>query len=170
MNATQEQWLPVVGFEGLYEISDWGRVKSVERKVWFVNRWGQDTQRIVPERIRELSVNPNGGHLELTLHREGKRRHRFVHQLVLDAFVGPYPDGLDQVRHLDGDPTNNRLDNLRYGTAAENVADMLRHGTQRNQRKTHCVRGHAFDDQNTYFRPDKGRDCKRCWQERRATA
>ena len=163
---TTETWKPIPGYEGLYEVSDHGRVKSVTRKVWFVNRWGQETQRIVPERARAQQPHPNGGHLYLTLHKKGKRKHWFVHVLVLMAFVGPRPKGRDEVRHLDGDPTNNHLDNLRWGTHQENVDDMTRHRTHRNARKTHCKHGHEFTPSNTYMRPDGNRDCKACAKSR----
>lgn len=163
--ATCEEWRPIPGYEGLYEVSDQGRVKSVERRVPFVNRWGQEITRRVPECIREVSVHPNGGHLYLTLHNR-KRRQHFVHNLVLLAFVGPRPDDKPETRHLDGDPTNNRLENLRYGTSKENADDQRAHGTHRNARKDHCKNGHPFDAENTYARPDgKGRSCLACMKE-----
>lgn len=162
---TQERWLPIPGYEGLYEASDHGRVKSVERRVPFVNRWGQEITRRVPERIREAVVHPNGGHLYLTLHNR-KRRQYFVHRLVMAAFVGPCPDGME-VCHNDGDPTNNRLENLRYGTSKDNAADQHRHGTNHRTNTTHCPKGHPYDDGNTYWRPDgRGRDCKACMKQR----
>lgn len=164
---TNEQWRPIPGYEGLYEVSDHGRVKSVQRRTTFVNRWGQSTQRIVPEKIRSQTVNENGGHLYLTLHKDGKRKHWFTHQLVLLAFVGPYPAGCEEIRHLDGDPTNNRLDNLRYGTHTQNVTDMVAvHKTHRNTRKSQCKHGHPFDAANTYVRPDGNRDCRTCAKSR----
>jgi hypothetical protein len=63
----------------------------------------------------------------IKLRREGRRLSRFVHALVLLAFVGSRPAGME-TRHLDGDGLNNRLDNLRYGTSKENGEDMVRHG------------------------------------------
>lgn len=162
-----ERWLPIPGYEGLYEVSDQGRVKSVERRVPFVNRWGEEITRRVPGKIRSTTVHPHGGHLYLTLHRKGERRRQFfVHNLVLLAFVGPRPDGMPETRHLDGDPTNNYLENLRYGTSVENSDDQRMHGTHRNGRKTVCDHGHPFDDTNTYVRPDgKGRACIACMRE-----
>lgn len=68
--------------------------------------------------------------------------------------------------HLDGDPTNNHLDNLRWGTHQENVDDMTRHRTHRNARKTHCKHGHGFTPSSTYMRPDGNRDCKACAKSR----
>lgn len=60
---------------------------------------------------------------------DGRRRTFNAHVLIAEAFHGPRPDGM-QVRHLDGDPTNNRPDNLRWGTAKENSADRIAHGRQ----------------------------------------
>lgn len=82
------------------------------------------------------------------------------------AFAGPCPEGLE-VRHLDGDPANNRLTNLCYGTHSENVQDSLRHGTHAQARKDHCNAGHEFTPENTYIRPDNGyRQCRTCYIER----
>ncbi|WP_439621469.1 HNH endonuclease signature motif containing protein [Gemmata sp.] len=64
----------------------------------------------------------------MELYRAGKRRRVNVHRLILEAFVGPCPLGME-TRHLDGDRLNNRLDNLAWGTPAENAADRIRHGT-----------------------------------------
>jgi hypothetical protein len=58
----------------------------------------------------------------------GRKDQRYIHRLVLEAFVGPCPDGME-CRHLDGNPGNNRLDNLAWGTRAENQADSIRHET-----------------------------------------
>jgi hypothetical protein len=110
-----EQWRPVPGFEGKYEVSDLGRVKSL--------RW-------TPPRI--LRPGPsNYGHLSVAL---GQRNTRMIHQLVLLAFVGPRPPG-QEARHLDGDPANNRLDNLCWGTRGDNIRDAVRHGTWESDKR-----------------------------------
>jgi len=83
-----------------------------------------------------------------------------LHSAVLATFVGPRPEGA-VIRHLDGNPTNNDLANLAYGTPSENNYDIVRHGKHRNARKTHCARGHAYDEDNTY-RTSKGRYCRPC--------
>lgn len=106
---TTERWLPVVGYEGRYEVSDLGRVRSLLRGCHFLAPHTKDR-----------------GHLQVTL--RGEKRHHSVHRLVLAAFVGPCPAGM-MCRHLNGIPTDNRLENLRWGTAEENIADMRLHGT-----------------------------------------
>lgn len=101
----------------------------------------------------------------LIVDEDGRKRARLVHQLVMEAFVGPYPSAGMEIRHLDGDPSNNSLSNLAYGTKSENARDRLLHGTDANARKTHCKRGHAFDDANTRVRPDGSRKCRACDRE-----
>jgi hypothetical protein len=118
-----EQWAPVVGFEGLYEASTHGRVRGVTRTLDhpqgpFIRR-GQ----VLKERRQPGSM----GYCVVVLY-STKRIHRRVHRIILEAFAGPRPDGM-VCRHLDGNPMNNRLANLRWGTQAENIADKVRHGT-----------------------------------------
>ena len=75
---------------------------------------------------RRLKPHPQSrGHCTVDL---GRRKTRFVHRLVLEAFVGSCPSGME-CRHLDGDPSNNRLDNLAWGTRLENYQDSVKHGT-----------------------------------------
>lgn len=125
-----ERWLPVVGFEGLYEVSDLGRVRSVDR-VEVYERVLANGRMVRISRHREGRMLRPGtvksGHQLVAL---GRGRSKLVHALVLAAFVGPRPAGHDSC-HYDGDPANNRLSNLRWGTRAENVHDAQRHGTFR---------------------------------------
>lgn len=166
---TQEQWLPVVGYEGIYEVSDHGRVRSVLRSKICSN----GVTRTVRGRLLSPTPRKNGGHLQVQLYGDnGDQWTVRVHQLVLAAFVGPCPDGME-VRHLNGDPADNRAANLAYGTRAQNVADALRHGTHSEARKTHCPKGHEYTPSNTYVQWPKGRQgprrkCRTChlaWEE-----
>lgn len=121
-------WKPVVGFVGLYEVSEAGHIRSVSRAVRYAPRadgtHGYERQqrgaRLAPQRGQY-------GHCFVTLCNSAGHHRRKVHTLVLEAFVGPCPPGL-LCRHLDGNAGNNKLSNLRWGTPAENEADKLRHG------------------------------------------
>jgi hypothetical protein len=84
-----------------------------------------------------------------------------VHALVMLAFVGPRPVG-KQTCHRNGDGTDNRLSNLRYGSASDNTLDMVRHGSHNNARKTHCPKGHVFDEANTFVSNKGYRECRTC--------
>ncbi len=127
MEASTETWRPVLGYEGLYEVSDQGRVRSVDRTISMI-RMGRECQTRRRGRTLMITVNDRGRpHVEFW--KNGKRRPGIkVHRLVLEAFVGPRSEGLECC-HWDGDRTNNRLENLRWDTRASNEADMLRHGT-----------------------------------------
>lgn len=141
--TSPEQWRPVVGYEGLYEVSDQGRMRSL--------RLG-----------RTLTVPPNlSGYRQTTIRdADGRRDNAKLHILVATAFHGPRPDG-HQCRHLNGDKLDNRAINLAWGTAAENQQDSVRHGTHTSTKRTHCPSGHAYTEANT--RLDRGkRYCRIC--------
>jgi hypothetical protein len=116
------QWRAVVGYEGLYEVSSDGRVRSLDR--------------ITPHGRRRKSqvlslATITGGYQSAELYRNGVGRMRAVSVLAAEAFFGPKPNGFD-VCHNDGNPANNALSNLRYDTRASNQADRKIHGT-------HCI-------------------------------
>ena len=155
MNSTQnmpEMWKPVVGYEGLYEVSDLGNVRSVDRTV--IYKTGQTRHY----KGRTLKLKPAHGYWRVELNQNGKPAFFQVHRLVLAAFVGPLPEG-KEVCHNNGNPGDNRLENLRYGTKSENQLDRVKHGTHHEVRKTHCPRGHRLADPN--LRADQKRKGKR---------
>lgn len=84
------------------------------------------------KQLRELTpwTHPKGGHLQVTCSQGEKKRNRYVHHLVLEAFGKPKPGPNHVTRHLDGDPTNNSLRNLAWGSARDNANDRKTHGTQ----------------------------------------
>lgn len=118
-----ERWLPVVGYEGRYEVSDLGRVRSVPRVVHTRARWGAQV-RHYPSKI--LSHHLNKGYPMVRLGGGGPTVQ--VHVLVLEAHVGPRPPGFEAC-HGDGVRDNNALTNLRWASRKENQADRIRHGT-----------------------------------------
>lgn len=111
---TSELWLPVVGYEGYYEVSSYGRVRAVPRVV--EGRWGP-TKRLggllTPRKA-------SGRYLKVSFGRDSVLVQRQVHREVLLAFVGKPPVGF-VCDHIDGDIYNNRLENLRWISAADNV-------------------------------------------------
>lgn len=157
-----EQWLPIPGHETSYAVSDQGRVKSLQRIV--VRSDG--VEQPVNERILKASPGLAGRYLGVMLYASGKGERLAIHRLVARTFLGEPPNG-QVVRHLDGDPHNNRLENLAWGTASENMADMARHGRNWWANKTHCKRGHRLEHPNLYTSPSQtGRSCVACNRER----
>ena len=138
-----ERWKPVNGYEGIYEVSSHGRVRSVDRTV---TRSDGRVHRHKGKLLR-TPLSAGGGYPFVQLSNHGKTQVRTVHSLVAGAFIGTRPEGTE-VCHNDGNPTNNHLDNLRYGTPSENELDKLRHGTHTNAAKTHCPRGHELFAEN----------------------
>lgn len=155
---TVESWRPVVGYEGAYEVSDLGRVRSLDRVI--VDHIGRS--RFYPGRILKVRVG-NPPYPMVSLSRSGKTSGRQrVHVLIMRAFVGPAPSGME-IRHLDGDSLNCRLSNLAYGTSSENNYDLVRHGRHHLAKLTHCkMRGHEFTPENTFTTREGRRGCKRC--------
>lgn len=117
-----EEWRPVVGYEGLYEVSNMGRVRSLDRKL--KGPCGTvETHR--GQVLKEQALK--NGYREVHVCRDGKRKHRTVHSLVAEAFLGERPDKHD-ILHLDGDRSNNAANNLRYDTRAENLHSTYAYG------------------------------------------
>jgi NUMOD4 motif/HNH endonuclease len=170
--STPERWLPVVGYEGFYEVSDLGRVRSLDRLVG--NQWGTQTPKA--GRVLKPGLRGPRGYLSVTLCVDHKVKHRLVHQLVLEAFTGPRPGpstGLNRIegRHLDDDPSNNTPANLAWGTRQENWEDRRRNGGDYQSAKTHCPYGHPYSPENTYIitisrTGRKVRSCKTCVKRR----
>lgn len=142
VNTNIERWKPVVGFEGLYEVSDQGRVKSLARTVTNSRGVAQEYE----EKILGLEKEPRG-YVRACLSKDGKRTKRRVHVMVLESFVGPRPAGMVAC-HENDIGSDNRVENLRWDTQKGNIENMVRLGGHAGQRKTHCPRGHALSDVN----------------------
>lgn len=121
-----EKWRSVTGYEGLYEVSNFGKIRSLPKIK--KNRHGWYTKMGV-----ELKPWPvKSGHLLVGLYPQGGYKIKIfsVHRLVLEAFVGPCPKGMEACHFPDKDPSNNRLDNLRWDTRSANQTDSVKHGTK----------------------------------------
>lgn len=130
-----ERWLPVVGYEGCYEVSDLGRVRSVDRYV----KGKGDSVRYRPSKMMRLRKYNH--RWRVTLSKNGKKRMHNVHQLVLAAFIGPCPVGqvCMHITSVTPEVCDNSLSNLKYGTPSDNQV-------QRSQEGNHHLRK-LTDDQ-----------------------
>jgi DNA-binding XRE family transcriptional regulator len=117
-----ERWRAVPGYVGLYEVSDWGRVKSLDRILQ--NRMGRYKHKGM---VLAQMINSDG-YKCLNLGKKGSRKQYKTHRLVLAAFVGTCPPGMEAC-HNNGVPSDNRLENLRWDTPQNNYADRVIHGT-----------------------------------------
>lgn len=142
-----ERWLPVVGFEDRYQVSDLGRVYS-----------------LITGQLLSLRTTDRDGRPRVSLTGGAKVRTRPVHRLVLEAFVGPCPDGMEGC-HSNGDTSDNRLVNLRWDTKSANMQDCLAHGRHGKLRKTHCPKGHPYAGDNLY-QNSNSRKCRTCQNAR----
>jgi hypothetical protein len=136
---TKEIWKGITNYEKLYLISNLGRIISTRNT------------------MKELEDSPFGngkilklnkrkdGYRWISLYRKGHMIQRLVHRLVLETFVGPSPDNKNVCRHLDGDPSNNRLDNLMWGTDVENALDRKRHGCTTDGEDSHLSKLSRLD-------------------------
>jgi hypothetical protein len=120
-------WKDIAGFEGYYQVSNWGRVKSLAR---YVNCRGG--QKLNKERIRK-TCNSHGYH-NVTMSRDNKQGCFLVHILVADAFI-PNPDNLPEINHLDCDKTNNYHKNLERSTKRSNMQHAAANGLLGHQWK-----------------------------------
>lgn len=129
----KKEWRPVVGYEELYQVSNRGRVWSNGRTLKCKSAWGKWTMRTKRSKfLKPTSTYYKGGDRLLTTSVKlydlnGKKRSVGVHTLVLEAFVGPCPEGMECC-HEDGNPENNRVENLRWDTKQSNMDDREKHG------------------------------------------
>lgn len=132
-----EEWRPVLGFEGEFEVSNLGRVKRIYNggldgwRIMKASAHGSANSYLVVNLSRE-GARATGRRHKPGDYRPGTRKYCKVHILVLEAFLGKRPDGL-QGCHEDSDSFNNRLSNLRWGTWESNCADMVKHGTRKGE-------------------------------------
>ena len=161
-----EKWKNITGYEGLYQVSDQGRVRSLDRhdSLGRLHRSQIKSQRKRPDGylsvdlFRGEGIRANGG--------GGRGRTFTVHKLVATEFCEK-PDDMEgrvEVCHLDGDRGNNKASNLAWGSTTDNRYDSVAHGTHYNAKKEFCPRGHELVAPNlTAAAWNAGsRNCKAC--------
>lgn len=126
--SNEEIWRDIPGWEGLYQASSLGGIRSLDRTIAAVSRWG--TPQIYSRGGKILKPKRDkDGYLGCRLVNGARNKHYKVHQLVCMAFYGPCPTPAHIVAHGDGVRDNCREDNLRWATQKENHADRRIHGT-----------------------------------------
>lgn len=124
MEMIHEEWRPVVGHEGKFEVSNLGRVKALAHEV---RHW---CGRMIPKPERVLTPTKHTGGYRIVSLRNGTQK-AYIHRLVMAAFARPAPHRAD-VNHINGDKTDNRLCNLEYCNRLHNVRHAIATGLQNN--------------------------------------
>jgi hypothetical protein len=132
-----DEWVDVPGLEGGYVINRAGVVRSLPR---VITRSNGHRQTI---RGRVVATHMNSGYLRVNVSHSGRSVAVLIHRALAEAFI-PNTDGLPVVRHLNDNPTDNRLENLAWGTPRDNAADCVRNGHHPPTNQERCHRGHEF--------------------------
>lgn len=158
LDTPVEEWRDVVGWEGLYQASSHGCIRSLDRVVEMRN----GILRLHKGQLLAPAYD-DVGRARVNLCFAGQGNMRLVHRLVAEAFIGPCPEGME-VCHNDGNASHNHVSNLRWDTHLENVQDTLRHGNNSRRVRTHCPRGHELAEwNNTKSAKKRGRrECRAC--------
>ena len=144
MHDGTERWLPIPDYEGYYEASNLGRIRSLPRS------FRKGDGRVLKPWTRK------DRHLMVALSVNSQSTSLLVHRLIAFTFIGPPPSPAHEICHNDGNPANNVLGNLRWGTRSENLYDTVRHGVNYWATRTHCAQGHEFTPENTRIVPRPG--------------
>lgn len=163
-HAAGEHWRPVAGIENRYEVSCRGRVRRRYLELAVPRQSSPKPARVVlPELVLRGTLQK--GYVWHGLGRGGSTR-RAAHRLIAEAFIGPRPPG-QVVRHLDGNKLNNAVENLAYGSVAENIGDQIVQGRHVSGNKSSCHRGHLLAGPNLRMREGgRQRECVSCARAR----
>ena len=128
----KEIWKDIVGYEGLYQVSNLGRIRSLDR---YVNSAIKNSNKVI-KKGKILKPNPNwNNYLQVHLSKNGKGKMSVVHRLVAQTFI-PNPNNLPQVNHIDGNKFNNSIENLEWCTAKENINHSWKLGLSKSYQHT----------------------------------
>lgn len=135
---TDEEWKDISGYEGIYQVSNYGRVRTFRRKSGFVGFELSDEPR-------PMSLISHGnGYLYVSLRKGDKRKNYYVHRLVAQAFIGEIPNGY-VINHLDYNRSNNSVDNLEIVTQQENSKCKMHKPRKREGDYYICDRGNRYE-------------------------
>ena len=162
----EEEWLDISGYEGFYQVSNLGRVKSLAKTI--INSRG--SERFYPELILKQSLSGKESdmyaRLKVRLYDKDRRpqQHK-VHKLVAFHFISDTDERF--VLHKNGNRLDNRVSNLYFGTSSENALDAVKHGTNAQNRKKNCPLGHFLIGDNLVAaekrrRGGNRRSCRAC--------
>lgn len=129
--SDKEIWKDIEGYEGYYQVSNFGNVKSLDRVIEHL-RFGFCQRK---GGLRRLSTDSDGYH-RVGLYKDGKGKHFFVHRLVAQAFI-PNPESKPEVNHINAVKTDNNVSNLEWVTNIENITHAIDAGTHNNRGERH---------------------------------
>lgn len=130
-----EIWKPIKNYEDLYEVSNIGRVKSLQHEIAQVDRYGNKTIHIYSEKIHKGYYDRTTGYRKIQLYKNGKPSMAYIHRLVAEAFCDN-PNNYDIVDHKNGRKLDNRANNLRWVTQKTNIRNAIEHGHKYYSQKT----------------------------------
>lgn len=152
-----ELWNPIPGYEGRYEASNQGNVRSLG--FWMGNPWGTKTWK--PGRTLKPTAHPQGYRMVTLTDESGRRWTTKVPRLVLLAWVGPPPQGKTDVLHGDDIPDHDHIGNLRWGDQSENSFDSVKNGVHPMASRSRCPLGHLLVEPNLVMSA-AARQCLAC--------
>lgn len=154
--TTNERWAPIEGFEGLYEVSDHGRVRSLDR---LQPQRGKRRARLMKGYTLKPRAAPRTGYYRVTLWRDIDRLDFYIHVLVCTHFIGTKPSSSHEVNHKDRNRTNNHYRNLEWVTRQEQMQHAYTnplHGRRRDPKLIAKVRSALAEPYQSRYPHAKG--------------
>lgn len=149
-----EEWREVDSLFGLYEVSSLGGLRGIPRVT--------SDGKALKSRILTGRPHSKTGYIHYGLSIDGVRYTVMAHRLVCEAFNGPAPEGKPNALHRNGNPGDNRPENLYWGDQSDNNHDSVSHGVHPNASKTHCAQNHPYTKENSYTNSRGWRRCRIC--------